>query len=89
MKGKKTGGRRAGTPNKTTRAYKEAVMLAFQGIGGQSTFQKWAKENLTDFYTKIATRLIPTEVSGNPESPVTLQIELTDASTPHPEPRLP
>jgi len=63
-------------------------MRAFDGIGGQKTFNKWAKDNQTEFY-KIAARLIPTEVVGSSEAPVALQIEMTDAFAPHAEPRLP
>jgi len=66
MKGRKTGGRRKGTQNKTTRAFKEAVILAFEGIGGDDGFQTWARDNRTEFY-KIAARLIPTEVAGSPQ----------------------
>lgn len=61
--GRKTGGRSKGTPNKLTRAFKTAVMLAFQDIGGDPAFSKWAKANPTEFY-KIAARLIPHEVVG-------------------------
>lgn len=61
-KRKKTGGRQAGTPNKTTTAIKRAVMSAFDGIGGVEAFTRWASRNRGVFYTKIAVRLIPTEV---------------------------
>jgi len=69
----KTGGRQKGTPNVLTTSFKTAVVLAFEGIGGHRTFQKWAKENQTDFY-KIAARLIPTEVVGDPDRPVALKV---------------
>lgn len=60
-------------PNKTTAAFKAAVLRAFDGIGGDHTFQKWAKRNQTEFY-KIAARLIPTEVVGDPDNPVALKV---------------
>lgn len=41
---------------------KTAVMLAFQSIGGDDAFARWAAENPTEFY-KIASRLIPTETT--------------------------
>lgn len=63
MKGRKTGGRVKGTPNKLTTAFKTAVLTVYQGIGGDDAFTAWAQENQTEFY-KIAARLIPTEVSG-------------------------
>ena len=77
MKGKKTGGRRPGSPNKTTRVFREAVLGAFEDMGGQSALLKWGQENPTEFF-KICARLIPTEVIGSGDSPVALKIELTD-----------
>jgi hypothetical protein len=46
---------------------------AFEGIGGDATFQKWARKNQTEFY-KIAARLIPSEVVGDPERPVGMKV---------------
>jgi hypothetical protein len=66
-------GRPKGAKNKTTRAFKEAVLRAFTGIGGDKTFQAWATQNQTEFY-KIAARLIPTEVVGDPEQPVGVKV---------------
>lgn len=78
-KGKKTGGRRKGTPNKVTGAFKEAVALCYEEIGGIRTFKKWATRNQTEFY-KIAARLIPHEIAGSADgSALPLRIELTDA----------
>lgn len=51
-----------GTPNKLTTVFKEAVIRAYEGIGGDETFTQWAAENQTEFY-KIAARLIPQEVA--------------------------
>lgn len=67
MKGRKTGGRKKGTPNKLTVAAREAMQLAFDGVGGVDGLIQWAKENSTEFY-KIYARLIPLEVEhgGNP-----------------------
>jgi hypothetical protein len=72
-KRRKTGGRQKGTPNKLTTSFKQAVILAFDAIGGDRTFQRWAKKNQTAFY-KIATRLIPTEVVGDPDRPVAIKV---------------
>lgn len=57
-------GRKPGTPNKITRAFKEAVAAVFEDLGGEKHLLGWAKKNPTEFY-KIATRLIPTEIVGN------------------------
>lgn len=59
-RGLKTGGRKAGTPNKITTAFKGAVQLTYDAIGGHAAFADWAKTNPTEFY-RIAARLIPTE----------------------------
>ena len=82
-KGKKTGGRRPGSRNKTTRAFKDAVLATFVKIGGVAALARWAKEHPTEFYTKVAPRLIPTEVTGpgSGGAPLPLQIELTHAAS--------
>lgn len=56
-------GRKKGSQNKVTKAFKEALLDAFHGLGGTDALIKWGKENPTEFY-KIAARLIPTEVVG-------------------------
>lgn len=62
-KGTKTGGRKKGTPNKLTRAFREAVHRVYENIGGDDAFAAWAKGNKTEYY-KIAARMIPTEIVG-------------------------
>ena len=64
--GHKTGGRQAGTPNKITAQFKEAVQIVYEDIGGHAAFAAWARENPGDFY-RIAARLIPTEIAPAPE----------------------
>jgi hypothetical protein len=53
-----------GTPNKLTRAFRDAVQTVYQSIGGDEAFARWALENQTEYY-KIAARLIPTEIAGS------------------------
>jgi hypothetical protein len=62
----KLGGRQRGTPNRVTGAFREAVLLAYENIGGHEAFSKWAADNQTEFY-RIAARLIPTEIKGPSE----------------------
>ena len=64
MKGQKSGGRKAGTPNKFTVSMKASVLAVFNTIGADDAFAGWARENQTEFY-KIAARLIPTELVGS------------------------
>lgn len=63
MKGKKTGGRRPGSPNKIAGSIKQAVLDTFNEIGGTKHMKKWARKQPTEFY-RLAGRLIPTEVAA-------------------------
>lgn len=65
-KGTKSGGRKKGTPNRLTAAFKDAVRTVYHEIGGDAAFAGWARENQGDFY-KIAARLIPTELTTQGE----------------------
>jgi hypothetical protein len=68
----KTGGRKRGTPNKTTASVKEAIEQAYEAAGGDPAFGEWARTNQTDFYTRILTRILPKEleVTGNAAKPI-------------------
>ncbi len=67
----KTGGRQKGTPNKSTTAVKEALLLAFDKLGGVPALAEWAKENPSDFY-RLWSRLLPLELKAQIGSRVTL-----------------
>ena len=85
--GIKTGGRRLGTTNRITTAFKQAVQIVYEDIGGHAAFAAWARENQTDFY-RIASRLIPTEITS-PDNSVTIVINRGDALEQSSIPRLP
>ena len=70
MRGLKTGGRQKGTPNKVTASAREAIELAFQGLGGVEALTTWAKGNPNEFYTRVWPRILPLQLSGDPESPL-------------------
>lgn len=70
----KTGGRQSGTPNRFTGAFREAVQVVYDGLGGHAAFLRWARENQTDFY-RIAARLIPAELRCEEDRTVTVIIE--------------
>ena len=76
--GERRGGRKKGTPNKTTAEVKAALTAAFMGIGGVAQLQKWAKEHETEFY-KLWAKLLPTEVVGDSKAPLVLRIEYVEA----------
>ena|SRR6187431_875494 len=57
-------GRAKGVPTKLTSSFREALVVAYDGIGGHATFMAWARDNQTEFY-KIMARLIPVEIVGS------------------------
>lgn len=69
----KTGGRQPGSPNQNTKAVKDALWSAFNGIGGLRTFQLWALENQTEFY-KLWSRMMPTELTGEGGGPLKIEV---------------
>ncbi len=74
MKGCKTGGRQKGSVNKITRAFKDAVRIVYDDIGGHTAFAAWAREHPTEFY-RIAARLIPVEVKTEEHNRVTVIVQ--------------
>lgn len=69
MKGRKTGGRRRGSINKTTASVKAALCDAFEQKGGVPSLLSWARSNETDFY-KLWARLAPQEIAGSGGAPI-------------------
>jgi hypothetical protein len=64
-------GRKKGVPNKSTASVKEALALAFQGVGGVPALQTWAKDNPGEFY-KLWSKMLPTEVQGSMTGTITV-----------------
>ena len=65
--GRKTGGRVAGTPNKTTQAAKDAIAMVADGLGGPSRMLEWAQEDPKNegiFWERIYPKLLPLQISG-------------------------
>ena len=58
--GKKFGGRKKGTPNKTTRDMKAAIMEAFEMAGGVDYLHMLASEEPRTFATLLA-KVLPSE----------------------------
>lgn len=73
-------GRPKGVPNKTTQAVKDALALAFQGIGGVPELQAWARDNKTEFY-KLWAKLLPTEVTGKDGGPLSITVTFEDPAS--------
>jgi len=82
-RGKKTGGRQKGTPNRHTVAAKDAISLAAEGLGGTERLIEWAKEDPANervFWGTVYPKLIPLAVSGDPDNPLRLGIEVSFVS---------
>lgn len=81
-KGKKTGGRRKGTPNKDTRTVREAWIEAFRLVNASIPLHEWGAENPDKFYP-LANKLIPIDLTSGdkPIAPSAIQIQLV---TPEP-----
>lgn len=48
--GRKTGGRKAGVPNKRSAAVKDALIQAFEELGGIPALVKWGRKSPDEFY---------------------------------------
>lgn len=61
---------RKGRPNKITKAFKTALLEAFNEIGGAEELARWGADlkNRPIFY-QICARLVPTEVQGSADGP--------------------
>ena len=64
-RGKKTGGRRPGSRNKSTAAVKQALTEAFSELGGTQALVRWGKKNPHLFYPLWA-KMLPTEIKNAP-----------------------
>jgi hypothetical protein len=71
-KGRKTGGRVAGTPNKNTTALKDAIMAALNTVGGQAYLERVAKEDPRTFCTLLG-KVLPMQVTGEGGGPIVMR----------------
>ena len=55
-------GRKRGVPNKVTAAIRQALVNAFEKLGGVRSLVAWGKANPNEFY-KLWGRMAPTEVA--------------------------
>jgi len=79
MARQKTGGRKKGTPNKTTASVKEALIKAFDDLGGVDSLVVWGSDNPTQFY-QLWAKILPQEVhstlTGADGEPLSLSLEV-------------
>lgn len=81
QKGQKPGpGRPKGSLAKTTIVAKEAIAIAAEGLGGAKRLIAWAKEdakNEAAFWTSIYPKLLPLQVTGDPDNPLATSLTVT------------
>lgn len=73
------GGRPKGSVNKTTAAIKEIISGAVAEMGGQARMVAWAKEdpaNERAFWAQIVPKLLPLQVAGDKDNPITHEIAM-------------
>lgn len=78
MKGKKTGGRQKGTPNKTSASFREAVVALIAGQDLKALLEAVSPEKRLEVICKLAEYAFPklgrTEVVGEEGGPVVVEI---------------
>lgn len=77
--GKKTGGRKKGTPNRVSTSVKESLKSVYERLGGDDAMLEWAAQNPDEFYRHWI-KMLPTEVKNDVTSsdgtfaPVSIQL---------------
>ena len=65
-------GRKKGTPNKVTKALKDMILGALDGLGGQEYLTRQGEENPVAFMALLG-KVLPTTLAGDPSNPVVIQ----------------
>lgn len=68
-KGQKTGGRQKGVPNKITTDVRNAIVQAFEMVGGAEYLQRLAISDPKAFCTLLG-KTVPTVVASDPNAPL-------------------
>lgn len=74
-KGVKTGGRKAGTPNKTTGALKDAILNAFERAGGENFLVTLAQTDPKTFVSLLS-RVLPLTLTGEGGGPIQMSVAI-------------
>ena len=78
-------GRPKGSPNKVAKAAKDAIAAAAEELGGYERIVAWAKEdakNEAAFWSTIYPKLIPVQLSGDPENPLNVTVRRIELVAP-------
>ena len=73
-KGRKTGGRAKGTPNRTTAQLKDMILTALDKAGGIAYLQRQANESPTAFLALVG-KVLPMTVAGDKDNPITVVVK--------------
>lgn len=74
--GIKTGGRKAGTPNKTNALIKDMIVQALDNAGGTDYLTEQARLNPGPFMTLLG-KVLPTQITGEGGGPVEHSLKVT------------
>lgn len=75
----KTGGRKKGTPNKTTAVLKDAILLAAEQAGDKGGLVGYLKTQATSnpqSFLPLLGKVLPLQIGGDPDSPVKHAVEI-------------
>jgi hypothetical protein len=73
--------RKKGVPNKLTTGAKEVIAQVAENIGGVARMTKWVRESKKNehaFWTSIYTKLLPLQVAGDQDNPLTVTVVFAD-----------
>lgn len=71
--GKKTGGRKKGTPNKETKLLRDMILEALDKQGGAAYLIKQSEDNPTAFMSLLG-KVLPTQITGEDGGPIITEV---------------
>ena len=72
-----TGGRQVGTPNKITANLRDAIMHAFDTVGGENYLVKVARENPQTFCMLLA-KILPVQITGKDGGAIEIDVTVRE-----------
>ena len=84
--GKKTGGRKKGTPNKTTALLKDAVLMAAEQTGADAKgkdglvgYLRMQAQTNPNAFMPLVGKVLPLQVSNDPDNPIGIEVVFVNA----------
>lgn len=78
MKGKKTGGRKKGTSNKTTALLKDAILAAAELAGGEGGLTAYLRSQAAvnpGPFMALLGKVLPMQITGDKDSPLQVMVQ--------------